>query len=77
LRAQFAIGRHQIERHLEHRIAAQCAGVVAASQPAPIISKRNRVISASGWVIRSGARGSTMQHGIVHRGCGFLEMARF
>ena len=29
LRAQFPIGRRQIERHLEHRIASQTIGVVA------------------------------------------------
>jgi len=45
LRTQFAIGRLQIERHLEHGTAAQRTGVVSVFISAAIISKRKRRMS--------------------------------
>ena len=43
LRTQFAIGRRQIERHLEHRIAAQRTGVVSV-----LVSRRDHQQAESG-----------------------------
>ena len=62
LRAQLAIRRRQIERHLEHRIGAQRIGVVAVlitrrdhQQPkANDVGHRMRDVLGSAWVLDAG-----------------------